>query len=82
MVDLKELREFATGLPDGADTLVRDAIAELTQLRAKAAAGAKLREALPVVTPRYCRECSADYALEEMNDAAAEYDAAVGEGGG
>lgn len=34
MVDLEELSVFAQGLTDGADTLVRDAIAELTTLRA------------------------------------------------
>lgn len=69
MVDLEELHEFATGLPDGADTLVRDAIAELTHLRAKAAAGAKLRVRMGRITLF-------------ANDAKwlAEYDETVGEG--
>ena len=46
MVDLDELRAFATELPDGADTLVREAIAELTALRAKAAAADKLADSV------------------------------------
>lgn len=86
MVDLEELREFATGLPCDADTLVRDAIAELAHLRAKAAAGAKLREAYTAIRDKYeCDENDTDHTCEvadRLLNALDAWAAAVGEGGG